>query len=58
MFLGMMDRKNSLMKKVMGKNRIDPGNFSFLESGWWALHSALITGIFLLGYKMSQRDKI
>jgi|LSQX01.1.fsa_nt_gb hypothetical protein len=58
MFFGMMDQKNSLIKKVIGNDKIDPGCFSFMESGWWALHSALITGVFLLGYKMSQRNKV
>ena len=53
MFANMMDRKNSLLKKVMGNDKIDPGSFSFLESGWWALHAAMVTGIFWLGYKMS-----
>lgn len=57
MLYGMLDRKNSLIKKIIGDNKIDPGSFSFLEPGWWALHSAMITGIFLLGYKMSQRSR-
>lgn len=53
MFLDLMDSKHSLFKKARGKGRIDPGSFSFLESGWWVLHSLAITGVFLLGCKMS-----
>lgn len=57
MFSGILDRKHSMMKKAMGKDKVDPGSFSFLESGWWTLHSVVITGIFMLGYKMSSRIK-
>lgn len=50
MLTGLMDYKNSLSKKLINQDKIDPGTFSFLESGWWGLHAALITGVFLLGY--------
>ncbi|NLF46081.1 MAG: hypothetical protein GX581_08385 [Syntrophomonadaceae bacterium] len=53
MFLDLVDRKHSLFKKALGKDRIDPGSFSFLESGWWVLHTLAITGVFLLGCKIS-----
>lgn len=57
MLLGMMDRKHSMIKKAIGKDKIDPGSYSFLESGWWMLHSLMITGVFLLGYKMSTKSQ-
>lgn len=57
MFLNLLDRKHSLLKKALGKDRIDPGSFSFLESGWWVLHSLAITGVFLLGYKISSTPR-
>jgi len=31
------------------RKRVDPGTFSFLQTGWWAFHLAAITGIYLLG---------
>lgn len=43
-----MDYKNSISKKVMRRDKIDPGTFSILEPGWWVLHAAAIAGIFLL----------
>lgn len=56
LLLGLMDYKNSLVKKMLNQDRIDPGSFSFLESGWWALHAAAITGIFALGHQMAKKE--
>lgn len=55
MFSSMMDHKNSIVNKLLKDNKIDPGTFSFMESGWWALHAAAITGILLLGSRMNKR---
>lgn len=50
-----MDYKNSVSKRVMQKDKVDPGTFSLLEPGWWALHAAAITGIYLLGTRMARK---
>lgn len=44
-----MDYKNSIAKKIINEDKIDPGTFSFLEPGWWALHAAAITAIYVIG---------
>jgi hypothetical protein len=49
MILDFLDQKNSLGKKLINSDRIDPGTFSFLEPGWWALHAATIAGVYALG---------
>lgn len=56
MLLDLMDYKNSVVKKILHRDKVDPGSFSFLESGWWALHAAAITGIFMLGHEMGKKD--
>jgi hypothetical protein len=53
--LNLMDIKHSLSKKVMHRDRIDPGTFSMLEPGWWVLHAIAITGVYLLGRRMQHR---
>lgn len=55
MLLDFLDQKNSIGKKIMGEDRIDPGTFSFMEPGWWAFHAAAIAGIYMLGSRISQR---
>ncbi|SHG58855.1 hypothetical protein SAMN02745221_00552 [Thermosyntropha lipolytica DSM 11003] len=55
MLLDFMDYKNSLAKKLLRQDKVDPGSFSFLESGWWALHAAAITGVFILGHEMGKK---
>ncbi|MGB4304027.1 MAG: hypothetical protein WBJ34_09540 [Syntrophomonadaceae bacterium] len=50
-----MDYKNSISKKVMRRDKIDPGTFSILEPGWWVLHAAAIAGIFLLARRMQRQ---
>lgn len=51
-----MDHKNSLSKKVMHQDKVDPGTFSLMEPGWWALHAMAITGVYLLGSHMARRS--
>lgn len=50
-----MDYKNSVSKKVMRRDKVDPGTFSMLEPGWWALHAVAITGVYLLGRRMQRQ---
>ena len=52
---GFMDYKNSISKKVMRRDKIDPGTFSILEPGWCVLHAASIAGIFLLARRMQRQ---
>lgn len=56
MLNGMQDYKNTLIKRVTGGNRMDPGTFSIGETGWWFLHVAAIAGVYALGAKMTRRD--
>lgn len=49
MFMGLMDYKNSITKKIFNADKADPGTFSFMEPGWWVLHAMAISSIFLLG---------
>ncbi len=51
-----MDYKNSIAKKLFHLDKIDPGSFSFLESGWWALHLTAISGAVWLGYSMAKES--
>ncbi|NLO20515.1 MAG: hypothetical protein GX119_00740 [Syntrophomonadaceae bacterium] len=55
-----MDYKNSAVKKMMQQDKIDPGGFSFMEPGWWALHATAITAIWVIADRMarssSERD--
>ncbi len=55
MLNGMQDYKNSMLKKMMGDDKIDPGTFSIGETGWWALHAAAITGIYVLASKTARK---
>ncbi|MEN6460022.1 MAG: hypothetical protein ABFC94_01450 [Syntrophomonas sp.] len=57
MFWSAWDQKNSAIQHLFGDSKIDPGTFSFLETGWWALHAAAITGILIMGSRMSNRDE-
>lgn len=52
-----MDYKNSMAKKIMHEDRIDPGTFSFLQPGWWALHATAITAIYVVGHTMAKHVK-
>lgn len=36
-------------KSHLSRNKVDPEFFSAFEPGWWALHAALITSVYLLG---------
>jgi hypothetical protein len=57
MLAGMMDYKNSISKKLLNQDKVDPGTFSFLEPGWWALHATTITAIFMLGSMMAKKSQ-
>ncbi|MDD3022439.1 MAG: hypothetical protein PHE26_00855 [Syntrophomonadaceae bacterium] len=54
MLTDFMDNKESFIDDVMSHGKVDPGTFSFLEPGWWALHAATIAGIYMLGQSMSK----
>jgi hypothetical protein len=51
---GLMDYKNSAMKKMMQQDKVDPGSFSFLEPGWWALHATAITAIWVIADRIAR----
>ncbi|MEN6351172.1 MAG: hypothetical protein ABFD08_17485 [Syntrophomonas sp.] len=53
---GFMDYKNSIGRKLFDQDKVDPGSLSFMENGWWALHAAAITGLFILGHSMGKRS--
>ena len=58
MFLsGIMDYRNSIVRKMINQDKIDPGTFSFLEPGWWALHATTITAAVMLGSMLSKRAR-
>lgn len=52
-----MDIKNSAGRKLFQQDRIDPGTFSFMENGWWALHAAAITGFLVLGHSLGKSHR-
>lgn len=37
--------------------KVDPGTFSFLQTGWWVWHTAAIAGAVLLGKQLADRDR-
>ena len=57
MLSSLWDYKNSMLKKAMGDDKVDPGTFSILEPGWWALHAVAITGIYLLSRKFNHCNR-
>ena len=58
MFLsGIMDYRNSIVRKMINQDKVDPGTFSFLEPGWWALHATTITAAIMLGSMLSKRAR-
>lgn len=57
MLAGLMDYKNSSMKKMMHQNKVDPGTFSFLEPGWWALHATAITAVWIVAEKLVRNNR-
>ena len=52
----MMDRRNSAIRKIMGNDKPDPGTYSFLQPGWWALHAAAITGLYIMAKRAGRDD--
>lgn len=49
-----MDHKNSMIKKLIKKDKVDPGTFSFLEPGWWLFHTAAILSIYYISNKINR----
>lgn len=41
----------------MFRRRVDPGPFSFMQGGWFALHVLTIAGSIYLGKALEQRNK-
>lgn len=58
MFNEIMDYKNGLAKKIMKRDKVDPGTFSFMEPGWWALHATAIAGIYVIGHMMAKKTNM
>ncbi|MDD3267799.1 MAG: hypothetical protein PHX14_00625 [Syntrophomonadaceae bacterium] len=46
--------KDSFIDDLIHHEKVDPGTFSFLEPGWWALHAATIAGVYMLGQSISR----
>lgn len=40
----------------MFRNRVDPGTFSFMQPGWFALHAVTIASMVYLGKAMEKRE--
>jgi len=55
MLSSLWDLKNSTVKKMVKDDKIDPGTFSMMEPGWWALHATAIAGVYMLGRKLGKR---
>jgi hypothetical protein len=49
------DFKDNVFNNLRSEDKIDPGTFSFMEPGWWALHATAVAGIYLLGSKLHNR---
>ena len=56
MLSSMWDHKNAMIKNLLQDEKIDPGTFSFMETGWWLLHTADIAGVFYLGSKLTHKS--
>lgn len=57
MLSGVQDFKNSLIRKMSGDDKVDPGTFSIGQTGWWLLHAGAIAGVYTLASRMAQRDQ-
>lgn len=57
MLSGIIDYRNSIMKKILHQDKVDPGTFSFLEPGWWALHATTITAAIMLGSMLAKKSR-
>lgn len=55
MFSNVSDFKDTVVDSLRDVKKTYPGNYSFSEPGWWALHAAAIAGVYLLGNKLSNR---
>lgn len=55
MYSGFMDYSNSILKKAIGDDKVDPGSFSFMQPAWWALHATALAGVYMLGSKLKNR---
>jgi len=49
------DYKDAIVKNLRSEDKVDPGTFSLMEPGWWALHATAIAGVYLLGSKLRNR---
>ncbi|MEA4925411.1 MAG: hypothetical protein VB084_08885 [Syntrophomonadaceae bacterium] len=49
------DFKDTGINHRHSEDKVDPGAFSFMEPGWWALHATAIAGVYLLGNKLRTR---
>jgi len=45
----------TVVSRLIPGRIIDPGTFSLMEPGWWALHATAIAGVYLLGSKLRNR---
>lgn len=57
MLSGIIDYRNSVIKKILNQDKVDPGTFSFLEPGWWALHATTITAAIMLGSMIAKKSR-
>jgi len=57
MFWKLMDYEKFSPQKLLNRDKIDPGTFSFLEPGWWALHATAITAVYALGCLMNRKKQ-
>lgn len=57
MLSGLMDRRNSMVRRFLGNDKADPGAYSFLQPGWWALHATAITALYVMAQQMSKKDE-
>jgi len=55
MLSSLWDRKNSMLRQMTNDDKVDPGTFSIMEPGWWALHATAIAGVYMLGRKLGNR---
>lgn len=55
MLSNISDFKDNVVSNLRSEDKIDPGTFSFMEPGWWALHATAVAGIYLLGSKLHNR---
>lgn len=55
MFSDEEDYKGNVINQLTRDDKVDPGIFSLMQPGWWALHLTAIAGVYMLGNKLSNR---